>query len=253
MRPFEALRMRNTISAPTGFDSLILSYSPWGYWKLDENPPTSGGTAADSSPNARNGTYSPDAYTTAAGLFAASARCPNFVAANTQYAQFPSFSYPGSGTSSPGNIFSGVIFIKNSTASLQQLFSADLGTTGRLWQFRISASGNLEFVIINPSVSTTATTGTNYADGNSHMVGFTYDPNVADAAGKVKIFVDGSMVRQSTTNIGMSTDSNAIYVGRRGGASDNYMTGNASNAAFFSGYALTAVDHAALWAMRNTP
>lgn len=213
----------------------------WGWWKLDENPPASGGVCTDYSGNARHGTYSADTFTTGAAVFNSSARSPNFVAANTQYVQIPTFSV--------GSAFSVGIRFRTTSNVLQNFFSADNGTN-RGWHLRMNAL-KVEAVVIVPS-TVVVTSPSNYNDGNNHFAVFTFDPAVAAVDGRMKLYVDGSNVAQSNTAVTMTSTTVTPYIGRRGAGSDNYFTGNA-NDAFLVTRALSPSEISALYAARNNP
>ena len=238
--------MMAAATASAGYDAQILSLAPWGYWKLDENPPASGGAAADSSGNGRNGTYTPDTFATAAGLFASSPRCPIFVTASTQGVTLPNFTNSGA--------FSFALFASSTTTGLQQLLSIDDGNSSRLFQFRFDggASNKIDFVGIDAgSAATTVVSPTAVNDGLAHLVAGVYDASLSAAAGRLKLYVDGSESARSTTNFVIKPATGSPRIAHRA-VGDNWLSGKVSNVAIWS-RALSAAEIADLWLKRNEP
>ena len=233
----------HTGAAGASWSSLMAAIGSdlWGWWKLDENPPASGGVCTDHSGNARHGTYSADTFTTGSAVFNSSARSPNFAAASTQYVQIPTFSV--------GSAFSVGIRFRTTNNFLQNFFSADDGTN-RGWHLRMNGN-KAEAVVIIPS-TVVVTSPSNYNDGNNHFVVFTFDPSLAAGSGRMKVYVDGSNVAQSSTSVTMTSATVTPYIGRRGAGSDNYLTGNA-NDGFLVTRALSPSEISALYAARNNP
>jgi len=238
--------------APIGpsYDSLILALSPWGYWKLDENSMSAGGSAVDASGNARHGTYSPSPPTSVAGLFGSSPRAGTFNGANNDVG-IPSYTLAAS------QKFSIVSFMQTSYASAtaKHILSGDIAGSQR-WQFRIS-SGKIQFITITPSVTTTAG-GTTVSDNLPHMVAVVFDPTLAAGAGRVKIYVDGVVdtnvganPNPSTSAITISAGSVAPGIGARNASThqENW-AGPLDNVALFD-TDISAANIAALWAARN--
>lgn len=242
--PLQVLRMRNaSAGGGASYDSVIAALTPWGYWKMLENPPTTGGVLTDSSGNTRHGTYSADTFTTAAGVWSNSARSPVLVTANSQWAQVPNFSITGVA-------FSVVIDFKITANQVQQLFSADNGSGNRLWQLRLDGSGHLELVFISPSVVQITTVAT-YALNTAHKVIMVFDPSLSAGAGRVKIYADGALAASSSTAVTLSSGTAIPYIGWRG-AGTEYLGGNTNGAALFT-YALSSTDCTNLWNARNNP
>lgn len=240
-------RQALSVAAGGSFHDALLALSPWGYWKLDENPPSSGGVATDSSGNARHGTYSADTFTTAAGLFGSSPRCPVFVGTNTQAVNLPNFGHSGK--------FSLLCFFASTATSLGQIFTGDSGGGARTWQCRldggVGGSSKLDFVgITNAGSAITVISPGGYNDGNPHMVACMYDASLG-ASGAYKLYADGVLVGSSASALTAGTGPVATRLGCRGsGSSDGWFSGNISNAALFT-QAITAAQIADLWAKRN--
>ena len=221
------------------YDSAVLALAPWAYYKMDENPPGSGGTLTDSSGNARHGTYSADTWSTASGLFGGSARCPVFVPADTKYAAAADFSHSGA--------FSIVAFVKTSASgALQQIVSAD--GAPRMFQFRFETDGKISMVDTGSGIDY-ITSVSAYNDGNPHLVATVYDDSLAAGSGRLKLYVDNVLDVQSATSLVITESATAVTIGQR--SNNNYFDGNISNIAMFQN-ALSSADIADLWAARNT-
>lgn len=227
------------VASGSGYDDAVMALSPWAYYKMDENPPGSGGTLADSSGNARHGTYSADSWSTTSGLFGGSARCPVFVPADTKYADAADFSHSGK--------FSLVAFVKTSASgALQQIISAD--GAPRMFQFRFETDGKISMVDTGSGIDY-ITSVSAYNDGNPHLVTTVYDGSLAAGSGRLKLYVDNVLDVQSATSLVITESATAVTIGQRNGA--YYFDGNISNVAMFQS-ALSSTDIAALWAARNT-
>lgn len=257
MNPWQMMRAFGQPSgggggAPTGYDTVMTSKSPWGYWKLDETTITVGGVAADSSGNARSGTYMSADAVSVSGLFGGSSRAIKLPALAGRYGvSLPSY------LMATGEKLSIVSFIDvpavDSTS--RAIVSADENDgTSRQWQWRLR-SGKLEFVTILPSVTTTASSST-LAVGTRHMVAVVFDPALPAASGVVKIYIDGVLDAQSTAAITISSGNAKPAIGNRtnatGGTQDCFQGGTLDNVALWRNVALTATDIADLWAARNT-
>ena len=88
------------------------------------------------------------------------------------------------------NSFSIDAWFKTSTSGLGNIIRYDTGTAGSgFWGIRLTASGQLEFLIADSSrTKVSITTDNSYADGSWHFVAAVRDGE----NGKLKIYIDGS-------------------------------------------------------------
>lgn len=236
-----ASRRRAGAGGAQTFDAAILARNPWFYYKLDETTLT---TAVDASPNARNGTYVGSGMTATTGLFSGSSGAIAMTGAGRVSAQTQ--------TGVANRPFSTLISFSTTAGGVQQLLSAEGTTNARFMQFRLN-SGTLEFIIIFPSTTVLAgTTGLN--NGQAHMAGAVFDPTLAAADGRMKLYLDGVEVARSTTAV--TNDPNVTVAKLAVGAANNEgifappFTGTLDSAAYFDA-ALSAADYAAIWAARS--
>lgn len=229
-------------SPVTWNDHVLALPNLWGWWKLDE---TAGAavTATDSSGNGRHGTYNA-AGTQAAGLFSGSSQCQ---ATLGNRVSVPNWSVP---TNAKFTV-AAVIKTTHASGTEQQIFSADGGAGGRIFQFCKNLGTNvLSTVLIYPSVvSLNGTTAIN--DGNPHLAIFVYDESLAAAAGRMKLYLDGTLNAQSTTAITLSAGTADLGIGARRGSDNTGLWAGAIDEAFFCNGAISSTDVAALWAARN--
>lgn len=229
----------------TAYDVLLISKSPWGYWKLNETSTPTSGTIGDYSGNGRDGQFhTTGSWAPAAALFGGNDG---------------SVAFSGMGAKAPSTTIlattkvSVVAWIKTtSTATISILSSDSSAAVHRLWQFRMAA-GKLQFVSIASSLVVAGTASIN--DGNPHLVSFIYDPSVSNADGKLKLYIDGLLAVKTagaistsggTTFPGIGARSSNIEINKEG------FQGSISNAALFIDAALSAADIADLWAARGS-
>lgn len=236
----------------SGYDAVMMSLSPWGYWKLDETVIGVDVVAADSSGNGRDGSYTSPDTVSVGGLFSGSARAIKLPSLAGRYGvKLPSYFMAS------GEKLSIVSFIDVPAVdtTVRAIVSADENDgTGRRWQWRLR-SGKLEFLTITPSTTTTASAST-LGVGTRHMVAVVFDPSVSAGSGVVKIYIDGLLDAQSTSAITIGAGNAKPAIGNRtnatGGAQDCFQGGTLDNVALFRNSALTAANIAALWAARNS-
>lgn len=219
----------------------ILARNPWFYYKLDETTLT---TAVDASPNARNGTYVGSGMTATTGLFGGSSGAIAMTGAGRVSAPTQ--------TGLANRPFSTLISFSTTAGGVQQLLSAEGNTGERFMQFRLN-SGTLEFIIIFPGTTSIAgTTGLN--NGQARMAGAAFDPTLAAADGRMKLYLDGVEVARSTTALTNDQTVAKLAVGAANneGIFAPPFTGTLDSAAYFD-TALSAADIAAIWAARDTP
>lgn len=235
-----AVQMADAPAPALTFDQTVVALSPWAYWKLEETTPASGASAPDASGNARNGTYEGSAAN-GAGVFAARPRSAA-LRGSTQI-RTPGLRI----TADVGQ--SGFLSVNLVDATgIKMLISAD-ESGARRWQLRHNGS-SLEFVGIMPSVFTIAAPSA-FTVGQSAMVGFVYDPALAAADGRLKLYLNGAVVAQSTTAVTLTPiAANFGWIGARSG--NDYLMGNVNSAMLFN-KAISAAEVAAMWAARDRP
>lgn len=237
------LMMAGGAGAPVTWNDHVLALpNLWGWWKLDE---TAGAavTATDSSGNGRNGSYTA-AGTQAAGLFSGSSQCQ---ATLGNRIDVPDWAVPGV----PKFTVGAIIKTTHSAGAEQQIFSGD-GSGARVFQFyKNTTTHALGVTFINPGVvSLTGATAIN--DGNPHLAIFTYDESLSAAAGRIKIYLDGSLNVASTDNISLTSSVTAnLGIGARNGGLITGLWAGSLDEAFFCNGAISSTDVAALWAARN--
>lgn len=231
----------------SAYDNLLISMGPWGYWRLNETSTPAGGAVLDVSGNARHAAFnSTGSWSPGAPLFGGNSG---------------SVAFAGTGAKCPTQTgitastkFSVVAWVKPSAASLMSILSSDSSAaTYRLWQFRISAAGKLQYVSVPSSQTVTSAASVN--DGASHLVSFVFDPALSNADGKLKLYVDGELDTKTTGAISGAPGAALPAIGARSSSTEitnEGFVGNISNAALFIGAALSAADIAALWAARNS-
>lgn len=244
MRPGVALlRASGGAAAPSTWNGTVAALpNLWGWWKLDE---TAGAavTATDSSGNGRHGSYTA-AGTQAAGLFSGSSQCQ---ATLGNRIDVPDWTVP----STPSFTVGAMIKTTHNSAVEQQIFSGD-GSGARVFQFNKNTSTHaIQAVFINPDVvGLTGATAIN--DGNPHLVIFTYDESLAAAAGRMKLYLDGTLDAQSSTSVSLTSSVTAnLGIGARNGGLSTGLWAGSLDEAFFCDGAISSTDVAALWAARN--
>lgn len=238
------MMMASGVSAPVTWNDHILALpNLWGWWKLDE---TAGAavTATDSSGNGRHGSYTA-AGTQAAGLFSGSATSQTTIGGRIDV---PDWTLP----TTPKFTVGAVIKTTHNTAVEQQIFSGD-GSGARVFQFYKNMTTHaIGVTFINPGVyALTGATAIN--NGASRLVIVTYDETLSAAAGRLKIYVDGSQDAASSTNISLTGSVTAnLGIGARNGGINTGVWAGAIDEAFFCDDAISAAEVSALWAARNT-
>lgn len=242
--------MAGTQHSGPSLDSTILALSPWGYWKLDENPIGAGVPATDSSGGGNHGTYSSASALSVPGLIGGSSRAMRFPNSFGQHGvPIPSFPYPS------GEKLSIVSFIDVPAVDgvVRSIFGSDSSGGGRLWQWRLF-NGRLEFVTILPTVVTVAS-ATTLSLGSTHLACVVYDPALPVSGGRVKIYIDGTLDISGNVNVSIPSGPANCAIGNRANTAfqdaDTFRNGTIDNVALFRGYALSAADVAAIWAARN--
>lgn len=226
----------------TGFSDAVLALLPWGYWKLDD----SGSPAVDSSGNGRDGSYAGSGTTFgAAGLFGGSSA--SIVLNGSGRVNLPTLG-PVNGV-----ILTLMCSFKTGASGIKHLISADDNFGGnRVWQWRINDT-KIQLVFFDGG-EVISDIGPVVNDDNPHMAWLVLDPSVSDAAGKVKVYVDGSLQYSSTTNIQITstTTTKPCYGSRSSQFQAEAMVGNGDECAIWVGTALTSTEISDLWAARNT-
>ncbi|WP_353189098.1 LamG-like jellyroll fold domain-containing protein [Pseudomonas sp.] len=226
----------------SSLSSTILGLTPWGYWRLDETGTLT--TAADSSGNARSGTYIGTGTTDVAGLFGGSVRAKTLNGSDA--VTCPTY------TATAGSPFSALSVVRfDSTSSMAFLSGDGVGGGNRMFQLRASG-GRTQAALVNPA-SVVVESPLTYNDNNPHMAVLVYDQSLAAADGRLKLYMNGSEVARSTAAITNSETAAPLSIGQRGNTSaTSRLNGSIDECAFFN-YALSAAQVSALWAARDTP
>lgn len=206
------------------YRSAVLADTPAGYWRLGE---LSGTTAADSSGNARNGTYS-GTYTLGASTVLADGDA-GVTLPSTGYVTMgdvAAFEFTGA--------FSADGWFKTTAAGGQALVGK-FAAANSGWLVFMVAGGTLRFLAFTAasvSVFSFDTTLT-YNDGFWHHFGCTWDGTTG--ANKVQIYVDGVVVKQGTASAGTpGTGTDPFVIGAYAATFISKFTGSLDDVAVYS-------------------
>lgn len=230
------------------FYDTVMGYNPWGYWRLSDA--AGAAVAADASGNARNGSYASQGVTSygQSGLFGGTGQSIAWATSGHSGIQLPNFT---ANATIDTTVFSILCNIRTSTARYAQIVSSDNGSLRR-WQWRVNNT-SIEVITFSPNTQT-LTVPVAVNDGQPHMVALVWDETLADAAGKIKVYVDGALAGQTTATRRIAAGgSTAMAIGVRGaGTTSEAMIGTVDDTAIWVGQALTSGQIAELWAARNT-
>jgi hypothetical protein len=209
-----------------------LADSPIVYWKLEE---ASGTTAADSSGNGRNGTYSgsPSLGATAGPVPGGTAMTLDGV---NDCVTIPYAAWVESAS------FSVEVWFKTTTGGSKVLVSRD-NTNGDPWMLAfIGTSGSQPYFPVRTSADTRfpPLSDSPALNGSWHHMVATFD-GVTKAQ---KVYLDGALYASTTAGAAVLTGAEGLSVGRRGAGSPVWYTGSLSQVAFY-GTALSATRVAA--------
>lgn len=234
----------SSIAAAATTDTLsntFMSFSPWGYYKLDLTG-TSIGT--DSSVNARHGTVGGSGVTgDQSPVFPGSTKSVSMATAGN--VALPTFTTGAVGT----NKFSLVHCFKTTATAIQHLISAD-GSV-RQWQWRMN-NGNIELVTFSPAFADSIVWSAQLNDGQAHMVVLVMDDSLTAGQGTAKLYVDGIYYGKST-NVMKVVPSNTAppAIGSRAnGTLAEMFTGNVDECAIIP-FPMTQADVWKLWDARK--
>lgn len=231
-------------SQPSGSWNSTVAALPglWAWWKLDEL--AGAATAADSSGNGRDGTYTAAGVRTTPGIFSGSEAYRPSLGGRINTPTFPISASPQ---------FSIVAWIiPNGSSSPQSIVSAD-GSPRRTWQFRRDGT-RLSFITF------VSNTGANHesisppgslTSGEPAMVAATYDHG---GAVRKALYVNGGQV--VTTSSGTlytgSTEAAPMAVGARNSGAEQEPWGGGMDEVIITTTSLSASQISALWDARNS-
>lgn len=199
----------------TLYDEIMQDGGTYGglYFRLDE----ASGTVADDELGATDGTYgnAPSLGNTA--IYPGGPVCMRTTASN-QRMSYPAASMPASMTA----FTIGVVYQPTAISGIRQIFSRDVDSGGRYWQFRLSGT-SIQFVKTVSGVVTVQATHSMSA-GNTYLVVAS-----VSSAGTCKLFRTGTLLGSGALgafDYGGTTGAN-LTVGNRGTsneATDNYFS-----------------------------
>lgn len=218
-------------SPPADWAGLVAHHAPLAWYRQGE--PSATTTLVDSSSNGRNGTYSSSTIPGAPSLTPSD---PNTAA-----------SYSGSNEAAVVhaawmNVANLTLFawIKTSTTgAIQSIWDRDNDSGARQFQFRVKASGVLEFIHLGGAVGFCAGT-TVLTDGTARFVAATFDGS------NMKVYVNGAQEGITPFTAALPSVSWRLTLGVHGNPSSQRFTGVIDEAGFY-GTALTAAQIADLY------
>lgn len=189
-------QMRQSAPVSTGYFDLVMSHAPLGYWRLGE---TSGTTAADSSGNGRNGTYTGTFTLNRPSLIPSdSANGALGCGAGTGYVNFPD----GAAIPMAGKT---LIFAIKMTSLATFSYLCHVGDYQNP-----SVRG------VAPYINTDGTIAIEFYDGNFRYInfpGFAATVGTAyrialrfDTAQSVSLFVNGTLISTQTTTFNLNAE-----------------------------------------------
>lgn len=234
------LLMRSS-SQPSGSWNSTVANLPglWAWYRLDEL--AGAGTAADSSSNGRDGTYTATGVRTTPGIFPGSTAYRSSLGGRVNLPTFPISDNPQ---------FSIVAWIiSDGVNSIQSIVSAD-GGPRRTWQFRLY-NANLQFITFTSGgASQCNTPPLSELVGVPAMVAATYDHG-----GLVRraLYVNGAQVITDTAGTLDTTPTPAapVAIGARNNAGEIEPWGGGIDEVIITTTALSAAQISALWDARN--
>jgi Concanavalin A-like lectin/glucanases superfamily/IPT/TIG domain len=194
---------------------------PVGLWKMNETS----GSAYDSSGNGNTGTWNGTGTHYSDGKFG---NAGQFNGSN-DYVDV------GNGASLNPQYISVSAWIKTSaTGALDQIFSKDNSSGGRVWQFNRTSNGHIGFAVFNASSNSGIEGNTNIADGMWHHVAGTWDGST------IRVYVDGHEDGTGVSFSGTlrSGQTNSAFIGRSQNVDPGYFQGQIDDVRLYN-YALT--------------
>lgn len=218
-------------SPPADWAGLVAHHAPLAWYRQGE--PSATTTLVDSSSNGRNGTYSSSTIPGAPSLTPSD---PNTAA-----------SYSGSNEAAVVhaawmNVANLTLFawIKTSTTgAIQNIWDRDNDSGARQFQFRVKASGVLEFIHLGGAVGFCEGT-TVLTDGTARFVAATFDGS------NMKVYVNGAQEGITPFTAALPSVSWRLTLGVHGNPSSQRFTGVIDEAGFY-GTALTGTQIADLY------
>lgn len=225
------------------YSSEVLARSPYGYWRHGE---ASGTTAADSSGNARDGTYTNGPTLGTTGLLTGdSDTAVTYASASSQRMNVPDDNGLDGLTT-----FTIVALIKPTTVTgTPMIVGRDVNSGGRSFHFRLGSS-KLVFTRI-PGSTVNATSATTLVANTQYHVAAVYDGT------DIRLYIDGALDGTPAACTGsMGTSTTDLQIAHRRssttGAPVDFYNGVLDEVAVFT-TALSASDIAALYAAASTP
>lgn len=199
-----------TARIPSAFSSLVLADAPLLYWRFGES---SGTTAADSSGNSRNGTYTNSPTRGAASLVHSdTANTAMGVAADTgQCCSIASAAWMNVSTIAVECL---VNFTSSVDASNGDAIASRYDGTGFNWLLWRNTTGLLAVQIRNNSGTAYNVTGPSISLSTTYQVGFSFDGST------LALYSNGSSVGSTAVTGTVQTGSAPIEVGRYSAASN---------------------------------
>lgn len=223
--------------ASLSYIATVLSYSPVGYWQLND---TTGTLATDSGSVVNNGVYrggftlnqTPPPVTGGGGAVLLNGTTGYIdVASNAAY------------NVTTGSI--GVVFKTTSSGVFSELVGRDNGSSDRVFLVRVNSSNKLEVVAIyggNPSIASSASVN----DGAWHFGVYTWTQSGGNT--NIELFLDGASQGTATASANSPSSSQPLYFGSYQG-SINFLNGLIGQVVFYS-TALNATDVSTQYAAR---
>ena len=215
------------LPAPGGstvYSGLMMSNTPFAYWRMNE---VSGTTMVDSSGNSRNGTY---ANVTLAQAGPQPAVFPGFEATNLAVAFNGSTSQGNIGTTGSLNgttDFSVMAWVKTTSGGviIQQRDSSGSGYVG---QYQLSINGTVNFYVYNSTFQFNLNSSQSVNDGQWHQI-----VGVRSGANGY-IYVDGVLSASGSGTVQALSSSIGTYIGYNQRDGNQYFNGTIDEVAVFN-------------------
>lgn len=176
----------------TGYAAEVLADNPAVYWRLGE---ASGTQAADASGNARHGTYVGSPTLGVTGLLTGDPdTCITLPGATTERVEITYAAWMDASAVTTEAV------VQTTASAIGNIVDRD-DPSPRVFQFRMTGAGKVEFIVIGGS-SPSAVGSTSINDGNPHHVAATYD------GATIKVYVDGTLDGSTSTSQALSTGAN---------------------------------------------
>lgn len=203
-------------AAPMSYDATVLADTPAGYWRLDE---TSGTTAADSSGNARDGTYINAPTLSSAGAT---------LNGTTQRIEIASTVFDAIGNASQDYTLE-IAISGTSGSSPLAIFDKTNISGSADWNLLAQVSGNAHFQIYDGSTNPICIGG-NINSGAEFYLAVVRDCTAA----QVRLYVNGALAQQTAASATLDCDNTRnLTIGARQGGTDRFYAGKVFRAAAY--------------------